>query len=242
MFRIFLCILAFGMVVGAFPAGSRASETKTVLGSVPIPINIGTEPVRFAAMLEHMRVAKSGPCLLTHACAGDTANWLSGLKDKLGTGPDNTLEKLIAVQGYFSVGRLKPNRRSPIWTYQYEALGLDEWKDAAVFLKDKGGDCEDFAIVKAAALHALGVIGLKIVILRDKDAHEHHAVLAVETRNATYILDNKLGTVVHDDSLFVKSYKPLFYVDYDPEADLQNLNVGLFGLGTGNANSAPLLP
>lgn len=232
MIRHILQILLLAVVLsGSTVTAAHASETKTVLGSMPIPMRVGSEPQRFLVMLERMRAQSAQPCLLDAACAGDTATWLSGVEAQLGNGPEsNTLEKLIAVQDYFGVGRYRLGQKPPLWSYQYEPMGVDNWKDVATFLKDKGGDCEDFVIVKAAALYALGFRHLKIVVLRDDSAQEHHAVLAVETKNATYILDNKLSSVVHDDSLFVKSYQPLFYVDYNPNATHDDLSIGLFGL------------
>ncbi|NBX65627.1 MAG: hypothetical protein EBQ96_01355 [Proteobacteria bacterium] len=229
MTKILFYILLLAAVLNN--AAVFASETKTVLGSVPIPVRMDEGPKRFATMLDRMHAQGLEPCLLNKACAGETVvEWLTGVQDTMGVGADNTLEKLIAVQDYFAVGQFRYNRKTPEWTYQYEPIGTDNWKDVATFLKDKGGDCEDFVIVKAAALYALGFRHMKIVVLRDDSAREHHAVLAVETKNATYILDNKLSSVVHDDSLFVKSYRPLFYVDYDPEAKPEDLTVGLFGL------------
>lgn len=218
------------LLLAAIQGSAFASETRTVLGSAPIPAKMGVGPERYAAMLERARGEGSQACILDEACAGVTATWLKDLQAKLGTENTGLFEKLIAVQDYFSVDKYRRDRDAPMWTYIPEEEGKDEWKHVAAFLKDRGGDCEDFAIIKAAALHALGMEDLKVVVLRDDAVAESHAVLAVITRNATYILDSKLNTVVHDDSLFVRAYSPLFYMDYDPDADSDHISGGLFGL------------
>jgi hypothetical protein len=221
---LFACVLAALLGISV----AHASETKAILGSLLIESKNGAELNRFSAMQQRASDAGTQLCIIDKKCAGAIADWIEAEQQKLGTTDDNVLEKVIAVQEYFSLDKYKLNPQAPRWQYQPEEVGVDIWKNVSEFLHDGGGDCEDFAIIKAAALQALGIRDLKIVILRDNNAAEYHAVLAATTRYVTYILDNKLNTVVHDDSLFVRAYDPLYYVDYIATGETEGPSGGLF--------------
>lgn len=58
------------------------------------------------------------------------------------------------------------------FTYQSEAVGVDDWKEPARTAKDKGGDCEDFALYAEKVLTNLGYDAKAIAIKgRDKFFH-----------------------------------------------------------------------
>jgi predicted transglutaminase-like cysteine proteinase len=80
---------------------------------------------------------------------------------------------------------------------------LDYWATPAEILTKGKGDCEDFAILKMAALRAVGVPAesMALVILRDASRNFFHAVLAISTNNNTYVLDNLRDTVLTDRQL-----------------------------------------
>lgn len=65
------------------------------------------------------------------------------------------------------------------------------WATPEEFL-DKGGDCEDFAIVKYFALKYFGwnEDNLWVVLVRNEKEQYNHAVLAVHDGKKTFILDN----------------------------------------------------
>ena len=91
----------------------------------------------------------------------------------------------------------------------------DHWAPPAQSLKRGAGDCEDFAILKMAALVEVGIPAksMSLVVLQDKSMGVFHAVLAVSTGSGTFILDNTLNTVVLDTSL--PSYVPLYSFSTD---------------------------
>ena len=70
--------------------------------------------------------------------------------------------------------------------YKYQREQGDIWKTPEQFYKDNGGDCEDFAIAKCAALKERGIRS-NIVVGYDKITYEQHAVLVV----GNMVLDNK---------------------------------------------------
>jgi transglutaminase-like putative cysteine protease len=80
---------------------------------------------------------------------------------------------------------------------------LDYWAAPVEILTKGKGDCEDFAILKMAALKAAGVPAdsMALVILRDASRNFFHAVLAVSTNSGTYVLDNLRDAVLTDRQL-----------------------------------------
>lgn len=80
---------------------------------------------------------------------------------------------------------------------------LDHWAAPAETLTTGRGDCEDYALLKLAALRSAGLPAesLALVVVRDAKRNFFHAVLAVSTTSKTYILDNLRDTVLPDSAL-----------------------------------------
>jgi len=87
---------------------------------------------------------------------------------------------------------------------------LDHWAQPAEILKRAAGDCEDFAILKMAALIDAGIPAqsMALVVLQDSQKGVFHAVLSVATGSGTFILDNVRDNVVIDNRL--PAYVPLY--------------------------------
>jgi predicted transglutaminase-like cysteine proteinase len=79
----------------------------------------------------------------------------------------------------------------------------DHWSDPFETLLSNRGDCEDYAIVKYAALLEAGVPtdDVKIVILKNLFPNESHAVAAARVNGDWLILDNRTLTLVRDTDL-----------------------------------------
>jgi predicted transglutaminase-like cysteine proteinase len=79
----------------------------------------------------------------------------------------------------------------------------DHWSDPFETLLSNRGDCEDYAIVKYAALLEAGVPtgDVKIVILKNLFPNEYHAVAAARVNGEWLILDNRTLTLVRDTDL-----------------------------------------
>ena len=88
----------------------------------------------------------------------------------------------------------------------------DYWATPVEFMA-RGGDCEDFAIAKYAALRALGVQEnrLRILILQDQKKNMPHAVLVVYTEKGPMILDNQIKEMRSASS--IHHYKPIFSIN-----------------------------
>ncbi|NRG16411.1 transglutaminase-like cysteine peptidase [Rhizobiales bacterium] len=87
---------------------------------------------------------------------------------------------------------------------------LDHWAKPDETLNAGRGDCEDYAILKMAALSAAGIPlnSMSIVVLQDTRRSLFHAVLAVSTNQGHYILDNLHDSVMKDSEL--GDYMPLY--------------------------------
>lgn len=73
----------------------------------------------------------------------------------------------------------------------------DYWATPREFLYNNG-DCEDYAITKMLSLKMLDfdMQHIRLVVLQDTNLRTPHAVLAIDTRNDTLIMDNQIDEVV----------------------------------------------
>lgn len=88
----------------------------------------------------------------------------------------------------------------------------DHWASPAETMLRQKGDCEDYALLKMAALAEEGVAlkDMSIVVLYDTKRHFYHAVLSVAVQDRHYILDNMRDQVLLDRDL--PDYQPLFSI------------------------------
>ena len=88
----------------------------------------------------------------------------------------------------------------------------DYWETPVEFLT-RGGDCEDFAIVKYLSLRALGVPEerMRVAIVQDTQKNIPHAVLALYADDGVYILDNQNKAVFNAGHQ--GRYRPIFSIN-----------------------------
>ena len=88
----------------------------------------------------------------------------------------------------------------------------DYWATPVEFLQ-RGGDCEDFAIMKYTALRTLGVPEerMRLAIVQDLKKNIPHAVLVVYTEEGAYILDNQNKRLV--DAERGSRYRPIYSIN-----------------------------
>jgi predicted transglutaminase-like cysteine proteinase len=91
----------------------------------------------------------------------------------------------------------------------------DHWSDPFETLLSNHGDCEDYAILKYAALLEAGIPrdDVKIVILRNVFPNEKHAAVATRVDGQWLILDNRTLTLVRDTD--VTRAVPEFVLDHE---------------------------
>lgn len=88
----------------------------------------------------------------------------------------------------------------------------DYWATPAEFFA-RGGDCEDYAIAKYAALRTLGVpeTSMRLAVVQDKLKNVPHAVLIVYTDEGPMVLDNQNKTVV--SAATQTRYQPIYSIN-----------------------------
>jgi len=88
----------------------------------------------------------------------------------------------------------------------------DYWQTPAEFTS-RGGDCEDFAIAKYAALKALGFDEnqLRLAIVQDTWKGIPHAILIVYTDDGVKFLDNQYKTVKNVEGF--TRYRPIYSIN-----------------------------
>jgi predicted transglutaminase-like cysteine proteinase len=91
----------------------------------------------------------------------------------------------------------------------------DHWSDPFETLLSSRGDCEDYAILKYAALLEAGIPreDVKIVILKNFFPNEDHAAVATRVDGQWLILDNRTLTLVRDTD--VTRAIPQFVLDHE---------------------------
>ena len=91
----------------------------------------------------------------------------------------------------------------------------DHWSDPFETLLSNRGDCEDYAILKYAALLEAGIPrdDVKIVILRNFFPNEDHAAVATRVDGQWLILDSRTLTLVRD--IDVTRAIPEFVLDHE---------------------------
>jgi predicted transglutaminase-like cysteine proteinase len=89
----------------------------------------------------------------------------------------------------------------------------DLWSSALATFTTGLGDCEDYAIAKYVALIEAGMPAedLRIVLVRHLGLGEAHAVLAAQSGNGWFVLDNLRSAVVED--ITIKNFLPLFVLN-----------------------------
>ncbi|MEX2740405.1 transglutaminase-like cysteine peptidase [Rhizobium mongolense] len=199
------------------------SSNDAVFGSVTIPFKRLAAVKRFAPSLAEM----ASGVVITCGAKGctDAADVIKAAIAK--TGQASIRDKLNAVN--VAVNRAIRYRRG-MDTYQ----AADHWAAPSETLTRQQGDCEDFAILKMAALRAEGVDmkDMSIVVLFDQKRHFYHAVLSVAVDGNYFILDNMRDQVLPDSRL--PDYQSLFSI-----ADGKGY---LHGLRAGNKQVASRMP
>jgi predicted transglutaminase-like cysteine proteinase len=90
---------------------------------------------------------------------------------------------------------------------------IDVWNSPLATLARRAGDCEDYAILKFAALLEVGIPpeDLRIVIVRDTARSEDHGVVAARHEGQWLVLDNRRLVMLADTQL--ANYSPLLQLD-----------------------------
>lgn len=184
------------------PAARQSEQPKAVFASLTIPFG-------------NLPAAKSWKSVRPAINAGiaDCGSDCSRAQKRLASvvakaGSLSFREKLQAVNGTVNA-TIRYTADSELYAQK------DHWATPAETLSRQKGDCEDYALLKMAALRSMGFpeASMSIVILRVTDRKLYHAVLAVSTSEGHFILDNLRPNVTLDRTY--STYLPLYSVSAD---------------------------
>ena len=133
-------------------------------------------------------------------------------------------QKLRTINGFFNFW---PGKKD------LDNYGQEEyWATPAEFFQHGGGDCEDYAIAKYAALRMLHwpTEDLWVVLVSDVQRKEDHAVLVVRLGKTLFVLDNlsRPKDLIMPHEIYTNHYIPRFAFNdhgvwvYPPERRLQS--------------------
>lgn len=171
-----------------------------VFGSVAIPFKALPSSANWKAVYPSIVRADFATCTNGSGCT-PRAEELAGLVREIKAKPFS--QKLAAVNRAV-------NRNVAYVSDRANYRRLDVWAKPTDILKRGKGDCEDYAILKMAALNAAGIplSSMSLVVLQDQSRSLFHAVLTVSTTRGHYVLDNLHDRVMKDTAL--ASYLPLY--------------------------------
>lgn len=169
--------------------------------SVAVPFKRLSALTRFAPSFREIKEAPSIHCSAT-ACSAVTT---PGNAVKVNAPGSSLRDRMNLINVAIN--------RSVQYRQDMDTYGvLDRWATPLETLSRLKGDCEDFAILKMAALHSYGfeLEDMSLVIVFDQKRRFYHAVLSVELGGRNYILDNLSNQVRLDRQL--PDYVPLYSV------------------------------
>ncbi|MGG6898465.1 transglutaminase-like cysteine peptidase [Rhizobium sp. BR 315] len=183
----------------AKPSNTQMGDS--VFGTVAIPFKHLAALDKFAGPLAEIRSGKAldcgaGGCDAAAAAVAAAETKVAGasIRDKI-----NTINFTVNHAIRYA---------SDMETYHV----TDYWAKPSEALAHQQGDCEDYAILKMAALYNAGVDldHMTLVVLFDQQRHFYHAVLSVSVNGNNLILDNMRDEVLSDKR--IAEYLPLYSI------------------------------
>jgi predicted transglutaminase-like cysteine proteinase len=183
-------VMEIAVKMSKIPTETRSGPAPAAFDTVAVPFKRLSALKKLGPSLEEMNkgtaIACTGKsCAPTVAAVKLAASTQGSLRDTLNA-VNAAVNKAIAYRS------------------DMETNGVaDHWSTPSETLARGQGDCEDFAILKMAALRAEGVdpATMSIVALFDQKRRLYHAVLSVEVSGRHFILDNVRNQVLQDTQL-----------------------------------------
>lgn len=177
-----------------------------VFGSVPLPVT------RIGLSDRWGEIASGAPERMLAACVADVRRCSNAFEGRL-----NAIASATAPAEQAGLWRLRAVNRIVNEAIRYQTdpqtWGEDDyWASPAETLARGAGDCEDYALLKLAALAALGwePTDLSVVVVKDLRRGIGHAVLAVRQGASYAVLDNVTDAVLSDTD--IRDYLPLYSI------------------------------
>lgn len=180
---------------------ATASNFDTLFGyTEQVQEDLGVFP-QWVSLIQNDRLSAKDTASCNDRHSGrhcDSADW-QNLLEQLSNQP--AAEQLAAVNRF--VNRLD-------YVADQDNYGqADYWAGPGQFL-NKGGDCEDYAILKFISLRKLGwsTESMRLVVVQDTQLRQPHAVLAVASGDDILILDNQSRKILSQSAL--PHYAPVY--------------------------------
>ena len=129
-------------------------------------------------------------------------------------------EKLVRVNLYFNEMNPKYDSNNP---------SSDYWASLDEFLKNGGGDCEDYAIAKYTALKRLGLDKNKmyLAVVKEKQSNTYHMVLLYfkSLDGVPFVLDNLNNKILPLNKRF--DIEPLYMLNSSGIFDIDEFGTKL---------------
>lgn len=218
-FRQLLSILAValalcvGFLCGNANAAPLGAATLSAFQGVAEPFGIGTSELRHGGLFRKWRA-------ITRALPREM-EIIAQCRDDMDACPDEAkrfiavIDKAMAHQGYAQIAEI--NRTINLNIRPMDDLTLygvnERWTTPLVTFANGAGDCEDYAIAKYVALRQVGIPegDLRLVVVYDRNAKEHHAVASVRYGGRWLVLDNR-SLAIHQDAE-IAHFDPMFTLD-----------------------------
>ncbi|WP_430033815.1 transglutaminase-like cysteine peptidase [Neorhizobium sp. BT27B] len=172
------------------PAQTRSGPTAAAFETVAVPFKRLAALKKLSPSLDEM---EKGTAI---TCRGKTCAPALATIQQASAAQGSLRDKLNAVNAAVNT--------AITYRSDMETNGVaDHWATPSETLSRGQGDCEDFAILKMAALRAEGFdpAAMSIVALFDQKRRLYHAVLSVEVSGRHFILDNVRNQVLQDTQL-----------------------------------------
>lgn len=200
-------------------------KTLVVLSALAILVSFSQESGASSALFENVSAEKSSFRVIERAPKAKFSDALASrvaLTDA-GAPKSGVWTDLIDIPTSGSPYAILEAVQSDLNAFEYIEDGRsgtpsDHWSRPAEFLARKGGDCEDFAIAKYAALAELGfsIDDMAVMVYIDRARAVVHAVLLVNVDDETYVLDSLNDKVVPLDRAGLG--RPLYVVNENKSA------------------------
>jgi predicted transglutaminase-like cysteine proteinase len=207
---IAICI---GFLCGNADAAPLGTSTMSAFKGVAEPFGIGTSELRHGGLFDKWRA-------ITRALPREM-EIVARCRDDMDGCPEEA-KRFIAIvdraQGRAILTQIAEiNRAINLNIRPMDDLSLygvaERWSTPLVTFTHGAGDCEDYAIAKYAALRQIGIPeeDLRLVVVYDRQAQEHHAVAAVRHAGRWLVLDNRSLAVQEDAD--IAHFTPMFTLD-----------------------------
>lgn len=193
------------------PSANGAGGRHAMMGFVSLPVSSTPYTERWRGVLSRIANEESQYRPGTPGLSPAANDWLRELEALRGR-PESF--KLNAVNSYIN-------------GFLYQSDLRDTWSTPLEFFSRRG-DCEDYAIAKYVSLRRMGFdeSRLRLLVVREVETRQAHAVLAVDMPDGTYILDNQAQVALKHEE--VRSIDGR--ARYEPLAGLSRTQQWIYGV------------